>query len=148
MRVDKYHAIEQTIYLWTQGMMGYTIRRYMNATQWQPWEWVNPPMRPGVEYQTTERYMGKPVYVKVVNCGNGPDSTTKEILHPETPLTIINFAGAFHYGGDCLSMNGNEKCNLTVSHSRITIATTANYSLYTAFVWLKYTKFADKEVNT
>ena len=28
---------------------------------WQPWEWVNPPMQLGVEYRTTERYMGRPV---------------------------------------------------------------------------------------
>ena len=33
------------------------------------WEWVNPPMALGVEYRTTERYMGKPVYAKCVNYG-------------------------------------------------------------------------------
>lgn len=33
------------------------------------WEWVNPPMAVGVEYRTTERYMGKPVYVKWVSLG-------------------------------------------------------------------------------
>ena len=44
-------------------------------------EWINPPMRLGVEYRTTERYLGKPVYVKVVDCGNLPDGTTKEVTH-------------------------------------------------------------------
>ena len=34
-----------------------------------PIEWVNPPMAVGVEYRTTERFQGKPVYVKVVDCG-------------------------------------------------------------------------------
>lgn len=29
---------------------------------WEPWEYVNPPMQLGVEYRTTERYNGKPVY--------------------------------------------------------------------------------------
>lgn len=29
-------------------------------------EWINPPMLLGVEYRTTERYLGKPVYVKTV----------------------------------------------------------------------------------
>ena len=33
---------------------------------WGAWEWVNPPMQLGIEYRTTERYIGKPVYVKVV----------------------------------------------------------------------------------
>ena len=32
-------------------------------------EWVNPPMALGVEYRTTERYLGKPVYVKTVYVG-------------------------------------------------------------------------------
>ena len=27
------------------------------------WEYINPPMQLGVEYRTTERYLGKPVYV-------------------------------------------------------------------------------------
>lgn len=45
--------------------------------QWGPWEYVNPPMMLGVEYRTTERYLGKPVYVKVVDCGEITDG--KEI---------------------------------------------------------------------
>ncbi len=36
---------------------------------WGPWEWINPPMDLGTEYRTTERYLGKPVYVKLVDCG-------------------------------------------------------------------------------
>lgn len=32
-------------------------------------EWVNPPMQAGVEYRTTERFNGKAVYTKLVNCG-------------------------------------------------------------------------------
>lgn len=34
---------------------------------WQPFEWVNPPMNVGVEYRTTERYNGKPVYRKLLS---------------------------------------------------------------------------------
>lgn len=49
----------------------YTIERYSNdgGTTWPEWEFVNPPMELGVEYRTTERYLGKPVYVKAVDCG-------------------------------------------------------------------------------
>lgn len=32
-------------------------------------EWINPPMNLGVEYRTTERFLGKPVYVQMVNFG-------------------------------------------------------------------------------
>ena len=49
----------------------YTIERYSNdgGTTWSEWEFVNPPMELGLEYRTTERYLGKPVYVKAVDCG-------------------------------------------------------------------------------
>lgn len=36
---------------------------------WLPWEFVNPPLVLGVEYRTTERFLGKPVYVKAINFG-------------------------------------------------------------------------------
>lgn len=45
---------------------------------WQPWEWVNPPMILGTEYRTTERYLGKPVYVKTINMGNLPGNAVKQ----------------------------------------------------------------------
>ena len=32
-------------------------------------EWINPPMAVGVEYRTTERYNGKSVYTKLLDCG-------------------------------------------------------------------------------
>lgn len=43
------------------------IQRHCYGGNWQPWEWVNPPMGTGVEYRTTERWNGKPVYKKLVN---------------------------------------------------------------------------------
>ena len=42
-------------------------------------EWINPPMALGVEYRTTERYLGKPVYVKLVTFGELPINTHKSI---------------------------------------------------------------------
>lgn len=49
--------------------------------QWGPWEWINPPMYLNTEYRTTERYLGKPVYCKLIDFGALPDSTTKKIAH-------------------------------------------------------------------
>ena len=43
------------------------------------WEWVNPPMVPGVEYRTTERWNGSPVYCKVVDCGEIPSGSAVAI---------------------------------------------------------------------
>ena len=60
---------------------GTAITRCKNAGTWGPWEWVNPPLALGVEYRTTERYLGKPVYVKVVDCGHfAAAGTVKEIM--------------------------------------------------------------------
>ena len=60
-------AIQRTMYVLSSGNIYY------------PWEWINPPMQLGVEYRTTERFLGKPVYVKAVDCGeitNGKEITT------------------------------------------------------------------------
>lgn len=54
-----------------------------------PMEYLNPPMELGVEYRTTERYLGKPVYVKLINCGNLPNGTTKEVAHGITNLDFM-----------------------------------------------------------
>lgn len=47
----------------------YIAVRKLEAGVWQPWEYVNPPMQLGVEYRTTERFLGKPVYVKAIDFG-------------------------------------------------------------------------------
>lgn len=70
------------------------------ATQNNPWEWVNPPMQLGVEYRTTERYLGKPVYVKVVNFGALPANNSKVVQHG-----ISNYVQAIKY--DLVGANDN-----------------------------------------
>lgn len=39
---------------------------------WTEWEYLNPRMILGIEYRTTERWNGSPVYAKAVSCGKGP----------------------------------------------------------------------------
>ena len=48
------------------------------AGVYQPWEFLNPPMVLGVEYRTTERYQGKPVYVRVIEAEFNPAGTVKK----------------------------------------------------------------------
>ena len=50
------------------------VRCFFNGV-WTPWEWKNPPMALGVEYRTTERYNGKPVYAKLISIGALPNNT-------------------------------------------------------------------------
>lgn len=68
--VQEIHTYLPSGYTWNEG--GTIITRQIYATYIGEWEWVNPPMKLGVEYRTTERYMGKPVYVMVVDCGVAP----------------------------------------------------------------------------
>lgn len=54
------------------------------GVQFAEWEWVNPPMDLNTEYRTTERYMRKPVYVKMVNLGEGTNGKTVNVGTTET----------------------------------------------------------------
>lgn len=53
--------------------------RKFDGTKWYPWEWVNPPMELGTEYRTTERYLGKPVYVKAFNISSLPNNNSLSV---------------------------------------------------------------------
>lgn len=78
MRVDGHlgGVFVQTAYGVTDAINYYTqpivARRMRYSSAIGEWEYVNPPMELGVEYRTTERYLGKPVYVKLVDCGKFP----------------------------------------------------------------------------
>lgn len=82
------------------GYGNYSRLERIYANGWQPWEWVNPPMELGVEYRTTERYLGKPVYVKVVNFGALPANNSKVVQHG-----ISNYVQAIKY--DLVGANDN-----------------------------------------
>lgn len=65
MRVETYGTgnIVQTAYSGNYTSYGMVImQRIKRSGSWGEWEWVTPLMQPGVEYRTTERYEGKPVY--------------------------------------------------------------------------------------
>ena len=58
-----------TAYSYAVQNVGFVVQKVIRNCvdgEWQPWEYENPPMRSGVEYRTTERYLGKPVYAKVI----------------------------------------------------------------------------------
>lgn len=63
---------------------------------WGEWEYVNPPMILGTEYRTTERYLGKPVYVKAVDCGQIADE--KEVAHGIDNMLYCIFAQGLRGG--------------------------------------------------
>lgn len=108
---------------------------------WQPFEWINPPLVPGVEYRTTERYLGKPVYCKLVDFGKLPNNAIKEVAHGiSNRQFVISVAG---------ESNGNNLIGnmyITYVHvgtTTIRIKTNADRSSVGAIVLIKYTKTTD-----
>ena len=99
-------------------------------------EWINPPMASGVEYRTTERWMGKPVYTKIVAFGNLPNASSKYIAWSPDSGTVayVIHAVAVTSGGSML--NAIDSANV----NNIWIVTSGDYSNQTANIFLKYTK--------
>jgi len=115
---------------------------------WSEWEWVNPRMVPGTEYRTTERHDSKPVYVKLINCGAGPNAAEKKVYH------YVNKGAFIDFGGYCYN-TGSGNASLSIpwfDHLKITAITesqividcpTADYRSFNVMVWLKYYKLTD-----
>lgn len=121
--------------------------RWLNTT-WSPWEYQNPLMSLGVEYRTTERHLGKPVYVMAVDFGALPNTTSKTLW--STPTANVN--KIIDYGGEgagyALPYDGTNyiklTCALTGSNVvSVTVTTGTNYSSSNATIWFKYTKTTD-----
>lgn len=110
---------------------------------WQEPEWVNPPMTLGVEYRTTERYQGKPVYTVCFGCGNLPVSGTSETawIPPDKKLAHI-FASHVTYGDNQGTVNGlgYKAYSHNYNEIRITNEAGGNYSAFTATAVVKYWK--------
>jgi hypothetical protein len=72
--------------------------RQYYSNEWHEWECVNPPMVVGEEYRTTERYMGKPVYTKMIYCEELPNTTYKLFPHGATVSQAIRCVGQMSDG--------------------------------------------------
>lgn len=120
-------------------------QRFRIGATWKPWELVNPPMTLGVEYRTTERYLGKPVYVKAVDFGALPNATTKTVTWAASGevLAVLSVEATSSQGspvGLGASLSGTE---LTATKTTLYVKSSGNYSSDTAVFRLKYTKTTD-----
>lgn len=114
---------------------------YVEVTNgWNPWEWVNPPMGLGVEYRTTERWLGEPVYRYMVNIGALPNSSFAEIAHGLSATHIVRCEGVSNYGFALPTASGANRVDLGCDRTNIYVTTTADYSYAQAYVTIYYTK--------
>ena len=119
------------------------LRRVLFRGTWTQWEWVNPPMQTGVEYRTTERRNGKPVYAKLIDFGLLPNISRKTISHNiQNVQSIVNIV-AIGSNGAILNDIELAGSNFTANNSVIACQSSVDQSSVTATVLLKYTKTSD-----
>lgn len=102
---------------------------------WQPWEWDNPPMIPGVEYRTTERWNGSPIYAKGINIGYLPAGT--HTLAHDCAISQPISCQIFNNSQELLEVYSGLS-NITVDRTNINLICGSPFGYIT--VYLKYTK--------
>ena len=117
------------------------------SVDWTPWEWVNPPMILGTEYRTTERYLGKPVYVKLVDCGTVPaQGTYKDFVFSPDVNSVVSISAYSPQRGTTLpyyDANG-VRYSITSHGAAVTIWNYSESLLDTDVrALIKYTKTTD-----
>ena len=124
----------------------YALREKIRGA-WGEWEYINPTMDIGVEYRTTERFWGKTVYYKIVDCGKIADN--KQVEHGIVNMQdCISFQG-LRGGMPMPSISNNNlsdpwSCYVAdVSSTKITLACGASAAGGNCLVMLKYTKTKD-----
>lgn len=123
-------------------------RRYTGAA-WTEWEYVNPPMQVGVEYRTTERYLGKPVYVKLVDCGvsaSGEKATAHGISNLDRIVETtcyLNKETMPWFGSGSAGLTGAWNAYGYVNGANIAIWTGTSLANKPISARLKYTKTTD-----
>ena len=121
-------------------------RRIQNGVP-REWEYINPPMSAGVEYRTTQRYLGKPVYTKLVNLGTLPGvAGGKRINHGAAANQIIRVTGASSDGHAIPYRYGPEAPMIWIgaTETQVVVITAnrsdADYSKLTGTAQIWYTK--------
>lgn len=120
------------------------LMRYGNisgsSVVWGEWECDNPPMYEGLAYRTTERYMGKPVYTILMNCGSVPTSAVTYTNYGEVRYV-------FHVSGYAVNNANGHPVALGHPYFQGAYAESTRVGLkvsgsagYTAYVLLKYVK--------
>lgn len=92
MRVDgaDEKTYTQTAYSVFGDAKGIFMTRNITENVVDDWKFINPPMKVGVEYRTTEWWKGKTVYTKLIDFGASANG--RSIVHELNPGTIIRYS--------------------------------------------------------
>lgn len=110
-------------------------------------EWLNPPMVNMVEYRTTDRWGGKPVYVKRIDLGNLPDASSRTVGHGLSKITFISAETLARATDSTLvqpfpffNNSGELRAKIHLTNDAVNVYTYSNISNYTAVTTLRYVK--------
>ena len=93
LKVDSWYATPGANYVVHTIIAGECeARRAWNGSTWSEWEWINPPMKEGIEYRTTEKFNGQPVYTKMFSTGDLTNGGT--YTYNNEPITVIRCSAA------------------------------------------------------
>ena len=148
MRVSAYSSsyIYQELFQDTRCVLA---TRWCKGGAWQPWEWVNPPMVLGTEYRTTERFDGKPVYIRYIGLGSAPNNTYKIVSAGISDVldTVVCVYGCtlsgnplpyYRTDGGCIELS-----YMKTSDGGFLLKTNDNFSSETCYGVVKFTKTTD-----
>lgn len=115
---------------------------------WGPWEYESGiPMQLGIEYRTTERFWGRPVYYKIVDCGQIADN--KQVEHGIMDMRDCIFCQGLRGAMPMPSISNNDLSDpwsyyvADVDRTKITLACGTSAAEGNCHVILKYTKTTD-----
>ena len=129
------------------------VRRNCYDGTFFSWEWVNPPMKAGVEYRTTERYNGKPIYTKLANLGTIAKDSCVAIKYSEdeycraisvgggAPNAVVMQSGVFSSVVDGAVKDPENRIELGGYTNYVIVKT--NFLISNAVVIVKYYKTTD-----
>lgn len=103
-------------------------------------EWRNPPMEEGEEYRTVERWRGKAVYTKLVNCGTGVAGEITTTPHGVTATQIIRYHGAMGNMPFPYIYGTNFTMGIAINATNIYVTLPAGSGVATVYVQIWYTK--------
>lgn len=115
-------------------------------------EWVTPPRHVGVEYRTTKRWQGKPVYTKSYDFGTLPNASRRTVNHNiENMAACLGAYGVTYHDTDPFGYYfpvyndtaavGN--IGIYANKLNATVTTSVDWSAYSAVIVLEYTKTTD-----
>lgn len=141
LTIDKTHDNYAVVDIVGHTDAGRYFKRAKRDGVWDELEWVNPPLNVGVEYRTTERYLGKPVYVKVFDFGALPNASYKSIAHGLSKtgvvsLSAVSTCGKYYFP----SASNSGRVDVYINAGNIQITTTGDWSSVSVYVTVKYTK--------